>query len=136
MRELAVAGGSVDLGARKPDRRIYRAEGGDRHAAVLFLQISLEIVAQAIIHGQPLGNLPAILRVKPKAMSTRLGLGVRTDFDIVHQAQHKAGVTEAGGIGEVERLKILPGIGGFGIVNTKGPISPPSAFLGISVDDE
>src|SRR5579859_6807126 len=66
-------------------------------------------------------------------MAAEPRLSQRTALELIHLAQHKARISEAGWVVHAERQKILPGIPGLGIREIKLAVGAPPAVLGIAL---
>ena len=97
MRELAIAGGSVDYGAVMAGRaRVLSAERCILHAPVLLFHIRLVVPTQAVIESQLAADLPAILGKETEGVIAQLGVGGRIEIQDVGQTRKEAGVGKTG----------------------------------------
>jgi hypothetical protein len=129
------AGAFINAGARKPSHRgVRRAPGDLLHPVVLLFQVGLEIVAQAVIQRQLPRDLPAILRVKAEVVIAELGAIQRTELELIREAQHEAGVIEAGAVGYVQGLSVLPWVGRLGVGENEETVGAPIAYVGVSLN--
>ena len=89
MRELAItAPVSIALEKRgsveAADSRVRNVKHRVRHAAVLFLQVGLEVVAETVIQRKLPSQLPSVLGIEPKGVVAQLGLDRRINIQIVN----------------------------------------------------
>src|SRR5258708_21184795 len=96
MRELAVSGSSEEHGGRRAKGDVLSAERRVLLPAILLGHVRLVVIAQAVIQGQLLVYLPAILEKKTDGVIAELGVGGLVELQVVGEARKEAGVGETG----------------------------------------
>ena len=92
-RTIAVEGHAAELAA---GGRVWRADGEIGNAPVLLPQERLEIVTQAVIHGQLPSDFPGVLDKPGERLRAHARFGRYANESVIHAAHHKAGERESG----------------------------------------